>query len=56
MTFMGNVLEMDLIDQYDSDFYKRSAEKNQVNPAEKLYPRVVSGRSFGASLATESAR
>lgn len=48
----GNVLEW-TYDQYDIDFYKRSAEKNPVNPAEKLYPRVVRGGSF-ASLPTEA--
>jgi sulfatase modifying factor 1 len=53
----GNVLEW-TYDQYDTDFYKRSAEENPVNPSEKLYPRVVRGGSFASSTteATSSKR
>lgn len=41
----GNVLEW-TADQYDPNFYKNSPEKNPLNPARNLYPRVVRGGSF----------
>ncbi|NVK48620.1 MAG: SUMF1/EgtB/PvdO family nonheme iron enzyme [Cyclobacteriaceae bacterium] len=41
----GNVLEW-TADQYDPNFYKNSPEKNPLNPANNLYPRVVRGGSF----------
>lgn len=41
----GNVLEW-TYDQYDLVFYSKSPDKNPVNPAVKLYPRVVRGGSY----------
>lgn len=41
----GNVLEW-TSDQYDPEFYKKSENKNPINPSLKLYPRVVRGGSY----------
>ncbi len=41
----GNVLEW-TSDLYDPEFYANSPKENPVNPASKLYPRVVRGGSY----------
>lgn len=41
----GNVLEW-TSDLYDPEFYSNSPKENPVNPASKLYPRVVRGGSY----------
>jgi len=52
MTIYGNVLEWKPMDQYDSDFYKRSVREKPSESCLKAVPRSVRGGSF-ASLATE---